>query len=88
MFAFKKSIGMKTQLKGNGTKGATWDLISQNGMEKKNEKNYAHSNFSFDFWPNLLNITFEIHQNTTMMAAFLCPAVCVGDVMSKARICS
>ena len=35
----------------------------------------------------LLKLTFEERDNTAVNAAILCPAVCVCDVISRARIC-
>ena len=30
---------------------------------------------------------FDIHKNTTAMAAMLCPAVCISDFIIKADMC-
>jgi len=72
----------------NGLKRCTHSItgpIDREGIGEENGlKRYTHSSWPLDFSSYFL--TFNNQQNTTIIAAILCPSACTTGVINKAGI--
>lgn len=74
---FKVSMSENVSHKGNQA------LLMIQGREKKK----THGDFSLTSCPVCQILTLESCRHMTVSAGFLCPAVCLSDVINKARMC-